>query len=82
VPDFGSPFEIFCDTWVRDGDESRIAFRIAHELGHTLFYDWGQSPPKQLIPTSSAEEQFCDQFAESFLALLSEKSHTSQTDGH
>lgn len=40
--------------------------RIAHELGHAVFYG-PQSPPRRLLPWSEEEERFCDTFA---LALL------------
>lgn len=37
-------------------------FRIAHEIGHSLFYDDGP-PPRRTSPVSAAEERFCDAFA-------------------
>ncbi len=36
--------------------------RLAHELGHCLFYS-ATSPPRRAIPVTPAEEQFCDAFA-------------------
>jgi hypothetical protein len=43
---------------------------IAHELGHTLFYDWTQIPFRQLLPPSAAEEAFCYAFAEAPVTWL------------
>ena len=55
--------------------KGRALFAVAHEIGHTFFYDLGQRPPCRIIhePTSSQgsidhrhyrqEEEFCDKFA-------------------
>jgi hypothetical protein len=49
------------------GEQSPLAtFRLAHEVGHTLFYRQG-SPPSRSLPPTPEEERFCDAFA---LALL------------
>jgi hypothetical protein len=38
--------------------------RLAHELGHTFFYGLDG---RRLVSSSSAEEAFCDEFAEAFI---------------
>lgn len=45
--------------------DSVIAFRIAHEIGHTFFYAPGTpgSPPRRRTPLTPQEEDFCDLFA-------------------
>jgi hypothetical protein len=63
LPDFDTRFVILCDPWVEGRDTQRVAFRIAHELAHTLFYDWDQRPPCRLRVSTRAEEDFCDEFA-------------------
>lgn len=51
----------------RFGEQSPVAsLRLAHEVGHTLFYSPG-SPPSRRLPPTEEEERFCDAFA---LALL------------
>jgi len=37
-------------------------FRVAHEIGHTLFFD-NADPPRRLTPYRPDEEIFCDRFA-------------------
>jgi hypothetical protein len=51
-----------------------MRYVIAHELGHTLFYDWDTDPPKRIIPTLSEherggqrEERLCDYFGGALL---------------
>jgi hypothetical protein len=42
----------------------RQRFSIAHELGHTFFYDRSLEPPARLLRIGGkAEERFCDEFA-------------------
>jgi hypothetical protein len=45
--------------------------RLAHELGHTLFYRLpnrsGETSPVRLAPSSGPEEAFCDRFAATLL---------------
>lgn len=45
----------------------RLRFRIAHEIGHSFFYDRRCRPARRLLPHSDAEEVFCDQFASALL---------------
>jgi hypothetical protein len=50
--------------------EHRWRFSIAHEIGHTLFYDLKNSPPKHfriLGLTAELEEQICNYFATELL---------------
>ena len=52
----------------RDVCRQRIRFRVAHELGHTLFYQRtpGELPWRNHC-TSELEEAFCDRFARGLL---------------
>ena len=43
------------------------ATRIAHEIGHALFYERGR-PPSRFSPARAEEEHFCDAFATALLA--------------
>lgn len=45
----------------------RNRFRIAHEIGHSFFYDRSFSPPRRLTRPSAEEEEFCDEFASALL---------------
>lgn len=46
----------------------RIRFRVAHELGHTLFYARSpERPPSRPHGASAEEEAFCDRFARALL---------------
>lgn len=72
VPDFDHPFEIFCDTWSEPGQDDPIPKRIAHELGHTFFYDWTKCPPTHVTKPSTEEEEFCNRFATELVARLGE----------
>jgi hypothetical protein len=60
------PFEILynsAESWRRQ------RFSIAHELGHTFFYDRSARPARRLPQRVSVrEEQFCDVFAGELLA--------------
>jgi hypothetical protein len=70
VPSSQTRFMIICDPWTLEASPERCSFRIAHEIAHTLFYDWTQSPPRRSRPSSNAEEWFCDAFADSLLAYI------------
>jgi hypothetical protein len=51
-------------------NESHRRFAIAHELGHTLFYDLNGAPPERVIHLSlhdPVEEELCDTFAAALL---------------
>lgn len=43
-------------------------FRVAHELGHTLFYS-ETAPPRRAFAPSRREEDFCDAFARTTLGV-------------
>lgn len=46
----------------------RARFRIAHEIGHSFFYDRSAARPRRLFPVgSAAEEDFCTEFARALL---------------
>lgn len=45
----------------------RFRFRIAHEIGHSFFYNRHDRPPQRLIPVTDEEERFCDYFASTLL---------------
>jgi len=45
----------------------RLRFRLAHEVGHTLFYDRSAPRPRPLVGTSPTQEAFCDEFARALL---------------
>lgn len=45
----------------------RFRYRIAHEIGHSFFFDRKSRPPIRLIESSKAEEEFCDRFASALL---------------
>jgi IrrE N-terminal-like domain len=54
----------------RDSKEAHRRFVIAHELGHTLFYDLNEAPPERLIRLplhDPVEEETCDNFAAALL---------------
>ncbi len=70
VPNFDHPFEILCDTWSEPAQDDPIPQRIAHELGHTFFYDWTKCPPMHVTRPSIEEEEFCDRFAERLITNL------------
>lgn len=44
----------------------RLRFVLAHELGHTYFYEPG-APPRRTRPADRREEGFCNRFATSLL---------------
>jgi hypothetical protein len=46
----------------------RHRFLLAHELGHTLFYERsGAGRPRRRFSVTAAEEEFCDRFARALL---------------
>lgn len=75
VPKEDGNFEIIVDPSIQSvGDNGsdvvipnlelhRLRFRIAHEIGHSFFYDRKVRPPKRIIDSSKQEELFCDYFA-------------------
>lgn len=48
----------------------RNRFRVAHEIGHSFFYDRDSAPPRRLLKASEEEERFCDEFAAELLIPL------------
>lgn len=48
-------------------DTHRFRFRVAHEIGHSFFYDRRSRPPIRLLSFSRDEERFCDEFASALL---------------
>lgn len=71
VPLFDGGFRFVLDPWAQKveghprSDSSR-AFRLAHELGHVMFFTPG-SPPRRVDRITHFEEQFCDSFADALL---------------
>ncbi len=51
----------------RETARHRARFRVAHEIGHSFFYDRTWCPAKRISPLSPEEEEFCDNFAFSLL---------------
>jgi hypothetical protein len=50
-----------------DLERQRHRFRVAHELGHTLFYDRSAGRPRRRVAVTRREEAFCDRFAQALL---------------
>lgn len=48
-------------------EPQRYRFRVAHEIGHTLFYLRSGDRPRRRFPVSRREEVFCDRFAQALL---------------
>lgn len=82
IPTKGNRFSIVVDPTPRGGfDEghpcwrqtllARLRFRIAHEIGHSFFYDRDGDVPARQGSGSRAEELFCDCFACALLVPLS-----------
>ena len=74
VPQQNGTFSILVDplpknevTLADDLARHRNRFRIAHEIGHSFFYDRRVPPPLRLFPCSDKEEAFCDEFASALL---------------
>lgn len=67
IPNPRSQFTVVVDSeTVGPASSARAAFLIAHEIGHSFFYD-EETPPRRRVRAHDDEEIFCDQFA---LALL------------
>lgn len=47
--------------------QQRLRFRVAHEIGHTFFYERAKSGLRRRLRGSAAEERFCDHFAAALL---------------
>lgn len=67
IPSRRNQFSIFVDPSPMPTEQSEssgavTAYRLAHELGHTLFYDRG-APPRRMVAYQQSEEGFCDDFA-------------------
>jgi hypothetical protein len=45
----------------------RLRFRIAHEIGHSFFYDRVGQRPRRTLAASEAQERWCDRFASALL---------------
>lgn len=45
----------------------RLRFRLAHEIGHSFFYDRSHRPAQRALAPSRREEDFCQQFASALL---------------
>jgi hypothetical protein len=45
----------------------RLRFRVAHEIGHSFFYDRSQGRPRRLALNSDDQERWCDRFASALL---------------
>jgi hypothetical protein len=45
----------------------RLRFRVAHEIGHSFFYDRSAEVPRRHIGNSQRQEEFCDRFAADLL---------------
>jgi len=54
---------------VRAGPKTRTRFTLAHELGHTIFYDLDSSPPRRMLHGEAPrdEESFCNLVASEIL---------------
>lgn len=50
-----------------DLERQRFRFRVAHELGHTLFYHRSGQRPRRRFAVTPREEAFCDRFARALL---------------
>lgn len=53
-----------------------LRFRLAHELGHSLFYV-GTDPPRRLCGQTAAEERFCDRFARELVTASTDRSRSN-----
>lgn len=45
----------------------RLRFRVAHEIGHSFFYDRSGECPQRLVFDSPDQERWCDRFASALL---------------
>lgn len=48
-------------------ERHRLRFRVAHEVGHSFFYDRSGPRPRRFAPNSAAQERWCDRFASALL---------------
>jgi hypothetical protein len=48
-------------------DRHRLRFRVAHEIGHSFFYDRSGTRPRRVAPGSAEQERWCDRFASALL---------------
>ncbi len=46
TPDFGEKFDILYNPWTRNGTDERLRFRVGHELGHAVFFNWNEVLPE------------------------------------
>ena len=62
-------FIAWLDAMPLSGDRARRRerFLLAHELGHTLFYEDSDRPSRRGLPEPDAEEDYCNRFAEALL---------------
>ena len=51
----------------QDTKRHRLRFRIAHEIGHSFFFNRTICPPERVFAPSQEEEAFCDNFASALL---------------
>lgn len=70
-----------------DGLTTYERFRIAHELGHLLFYDCSGGLWTRMRAADASEEAFCDAFARALLAPRNDareakESEAGQSTGH
>jgi len=94
IPSAEGGFEILVDPWSAASlpeqsevarhyvSRRRLRFRIAHEIGHSFFYDRRIRPAKRLLRHSAAEEAFCDVFASALLvpqSLVVRRGPTAKT---
>lgn len=50
-----------------DTERQRLRFRVAHEIGHSFFFDRTKFPAERVLAPSREEEIFCDNFASELL---------------
>lgn len=55
------------DPLIGEISRQRERFRVAHEIGHALFYDTSSQRRRRLRRSSPGEEAFCDRFAAALL---------------
>ncbi len=74
VPELNGSFTVLVDPDTPSGSRGswklhrrRNRFRIAHEIGHSFFFDRSTRPATRTTPLTAAEERFCDRFAAALL---------------
>lgn len=74
VAELNGSFSVVVDTETPSGGRKswelqrrRNRFRIAHEIGHSFFFDRSTRPAVRTTPPSEEEERFCDHFAAALL---------------